>query len=332
MMRCPASGGHCQVVPLSTPVVLIGFNRPELTQRVFNEIRRVRPSTLLFVTDGPRPNRPGEAERVAAVQSLVSQVDWDCNVRCNFADRNLGIRERFASAFRWVFEEVEEAIVLEHDCVPHPDFFAFCAALLERYRDDPRIAWIGGTNPMRRWPGDGSYLFNRINWVWGWASWRRAWQSYDIACRGFRAFEHSGGIRRITPHRRIRRGFGAVMDLAATGQWDNWDVQSTYLIWSQQALAIHPRVNLVSNIGFDAEAANTRWPSDPLANLPTEPLGPLVHPSVVQSDDEFDLACFKAHYRWMRRIALFRKLRRLPFYSASRSVYRRISGSASPGL
>lgn len=315
---------------LAVPVVLIGFNRPDFSRKVFAEIRRARPGKLLLVTDGPRPGRALEAERVAAVRDLAREVDWDCEVLCNYPEKNLGIPTRFATAFQWIFENVEEAIILEHDCLPHPDFFTFCAALLERYRDDPRIAWIGGTNAMRRWPGDGSpgqgsYLFNRINMVWGWATWRRAWRHYDISCRAFPAFERSGELSRVTRHREIRRGFAAVMDLAAQGLWENWDVQSTFLIWSQRALAIHPRVNLVSNIGFDAEAANTKWTSDPLANLPTEPLGPLVHPRSVEPDDDFDLACFRAHYRWMRRIAVFRQLRKLPFYPASRQLYRRFT-------
>ena len=125
---------------LQTPVVFLIFNRPDTTQRVFSAIAKAKPDTLLVVADGPRPDHPEDVEKCAAAQEVVDRVDWSCDLRRNYAEVNLGCRNRVSSGLDWVFENVDEAIVLEDDCLPHPTFFQFCEELLHRYRHDERIA------------------------------------------------------------------------------------------------------------------------------------------------------------------------------------------------
>jgi hypothetical protein len=132
---------------LKTPVALIIFKRPDTTERVFETIRQAKPPKLLVVADGPRTDQPGEAEKCAATRAIIDRVDWDCEVLKNYSDSNLGCGLRPATGISWVFEQVEEAIVLEDDCVPHPTFFRFCEELLEYYRHDERIMSISGINP-----------------------------------------------------------------------------------------------------------------------------------------------------------------------------------------
>ena len=76
-MACPA-------------VLIVAFNRPETTRRVFAAVREARPARLFFACDAPRPDRPGEAERVAEVRAILRGVDWPCEVRTKFPEANLG--------------------------------------------------------------------------------------------------------------------------------------------------------------------------------------------------------------------------------------------------
>src|SRR5712692_5523584 len=146
---------------LTTPVALIIFNRPETTARVFAEIAKARPSRLLLVADGPRLDHPEDVEKCTATRAIVEQVDWPCEVLTNFSEANLGCKMRPVSGINWVFENVEEAIILEDDCLPHPSFFPFCQELLERYRDDQRVMMIGGTNLLGEWrTGAQNYFFS----------------------------------------------------------------------------------------------------------------------------------------------------------------------------
>src|SRR6266496_1346818 len=127
---------------LETPVTLIVFNQPDVTRRVFSTIAAARPTRLLLIADGARTSRPGEAERCDEVKQIVTAVDWPCQVETNFATENMGPGPRIISGINWVFSLVEEAIFLEHDCLPDPSFFPFCAELLERYRRLPQVGYI----------------------------------------------------------------------------------------------------------------------------------------------------------------------------------------------
>ena len=179
---------------LETPVAFLVFNRPHTTDKVFSEIAAANPRKLLIVADGPRPDQPGEAERCVAVRAIVDRVDWDCEVLTNYSDINLGCKARISSGLDWVFDTVEEAIVLEDDCLPHPSFFRFCEELLVKYRDDERIAQIGGVNfQSGRRRTNYSYYFSRYAHIWGWATWRRAWRHYDVALKAWPLIRDGGG-------------------------------------------------------------------------------------------------------------------------------------------
>jgi len=166
---------------LNTPVIFVIFNRPETTERVFETIREAKPKKLLVIADAPRATHPDDIERCAAARAIINRVDWECEVLTNYADVNLGIGKRPATGFDWAFTLVEEAIILEDDCLPHPTFFRYCEELLDRYRHDLRIMSISGQNVQfgqSRTPY--SYYFSRYHHIWGWATWRRAWQHFDI--------------------------------------------------------------------------------------------------------------------------------------------------------
>ncbi|MEN2383889.1 MAG: hypothetical protein KA716_33360 [Gloeotrichia echinulata DEX184] len=154
-------------MPLSTPIGFFIFNRPDLTAQVFEAIRQTKPHKLLVVADGPR--FPEEEEKCLKTREVIKSVDWDCEVLTNFSEINLGCKYRVYSGLDWVFSQVEEAIILEDDCLPTPSFFYFCQTLLQRYRDDERVMHISGNNfqfGQSRTPY--SYYFSKYNHIWGW--------------------------------------------------------------------------------------------------------------------------------------------------------------------
>ena len=146
---------------MKTPVAFIIFNRPDTTKRVFEAIRHAKPPKLLVIADGPRADRPGEAEKCAAAREIIEGVDWECEVLTNYSDVNLGCGKRVSTGIDWVFDQVEEAIILEDDCLPNPSFFKFCELMLEQYRHDQRIMSISGTNYLETWKSSiQSYYFS----------------------------------------------------------------------------------------------------------------------------------------------------------------------------
>jgi len=235
----------------TTPVAFLVFNRPDTTEQVFASIRQAQPETLLLVADGPRESHPGEVELCATVRGIIEQIDWPCRVLKNFSDVNMGCKERVSSGLDWVFSEVEEAIILEDDCLPHPDFFPFCQEMLVRYRDDERVMMIGGTNYLLdRLDIKESYFFSRYYAIWGWATWRRAWAKYDIAMQGWERFKQEEQIKSYYSQRFMQRHLEYTFDLAHTNRINTWDIQWFYTCLFNNGLSIVSKVNLISNIGL----------------------------------------------------------------------------------
>lgn len=276
---------------VKTPVAFLIFNRPETTEKVFQAIRQARPSKLLVIADGPRPNRPGETQKCAAARAIIKQVDWPCEVLTNYSDTNLGCRNRVSSGITWVFNTVEEAIILEDDCLPHPSFFRFCDELLEQYRHDARIMLISGDNfQFGQKRGEYSYYFSRYNHIWGWASWRRAWQRYDLGMRAWPQAKDNQWLANIFENNPRAIEFWSNIFEAAYQGFNTWDYAWTFAFWQYDGLAILPNRNLISNIGFGPEATHTTQSGSHSANLIVETmLFPLQHPPTVNRNVEADI-------------------------------------------
>jgi hypothetical protein len=257
---------------------------------VFAEIAKARPSKLLLIADGPRTD--AERPLCDAARQVVADIDWPCEVQRNFSDSNLGCRKRMYTGIDWVFSHCEEAILLEDDCLPHATFFPFCAELLNHYRDDERVMMISGNNMQhgRRW-SPFSYYFSVVTHIWGWATWRRAWQLHDSQLTEWPENANTDFPGDFVPCGAARRYYKKMMDETHTGKLNAWSLAWMYAAWKRRSLTILPQVNLISNIGFGPEATHTRK-LDPFAALPTEPMEfPLRHPpkvaNLVEADQNF---------------------------------------------
>jgi hypothetical protein len=277
---------------MKTPVAFFIFNRPETTARVFEVIRQAKPPVLFVVADGARVGRNGEIEKCTATREIVDRVDWDCEVKTNYSDVNLGAGKRVSSGLDWVFQEVEEAIILEDDCLPHPTFFQFCEELLEYYRHDTRIMSIAGTNFQRgRKYSDASYYFSHHIHNWGWASWRRAWKYYDFNMTKWPQIRDAKLLNSVLENKDSVIYWTSIFDRMYKGQLavDTWDYQWMLTCLSQNNLSILPEVNLISNIGFGVDATHTQERNCPHANLPVYPAKlPLIHPDVMMGNSTAD--------------------------------------------
>ena len=278
---------------LATPVAFIIFNRPDTTARVFAEIAKVKPPKLLVVADGPRPSRSKEEDKCAAARAVIEQVDWDCELITNYSDINIGCRQRVSSGLDWIFKTVEEAIILEDDCLPHPTFFRFCDELLDKYRDDERIMAISGNNfQAGRKRTHYSYYFSRYNHLWGWATWRRAWHYYDVDMTLWPEIKAQNRLKDILEDSNAVKYWLDKFQMIYDGrerQADTWDYQWTFACWLQSGLTILPNVNLVSNIGFSPDATHTLNKWSRAANLPVGAINfPLKHPPYMVRNAQAD--------------------------------------------
>ncbi len=266
---------------LETPVSFHIFNRPQVTERVFNVIRTVKPRYLFVTADGPRENVPQDAEKCRAVRELVEKnIDWQCELYKNYSDVNKGSYKSTSGGITWVFQNVEEAIILEDDCLPSLSFFKFCRELLDYYRSDTRIAIISGDNflpEMRDYKY--SYYFSRYTHMWGWATWKRTWDLVDLDMKGWSEFRNNGGLRNIfTKDNEIHYWDNLFQSMHTKKRGPHWDYKLNLASFMNNTLTVMPAVNLVSNIGAGIDATNCKIVGR-FHNLPANEIGfPLNHP------------------------------------------------------
>ena len=271
---------------MKSAVLFVVFNRPDTTARVFETIRAAKPPRLYVAADGPRFGRVGEAERCAQVRTLATQVDWSCKLYTLFQDTNLGCKIGVSSAINWFFEHEEQGIVLEDDILVQSSFFEYCDEMLDRYKFDTKVSMVSGCNLLsKHLQTHQSYFFSRYVHIWGWATWRRAWQHYDVNMAQWPAWQASGGFHKLLDGDRVLANFWEhIFNEVHSGKIDTWDYQWVLTCWMQGGLDILPARNLIENLGFGPDATHTTMET-PLLLLESEPqelVFPLIHPIAVK--------------------------------------------------
>ncbi|HUS24341.1 MAG TPA: hypothetical protein VM369_05285 [Candidatus Binatia bacterium] len=305
--------------------LVIAFRRPEQTRLVLEQVRAAGVRRLFIALDAPREGHAAEVQGAAAVRALAQGEAWAPQVEVNVADRNLGAGQRPLSAISWFFDHVEEGVILEDDCVPHPSLFPFCAEVLARYRNDERVMTVSGSNfavaagsraPDAPWHPY-SYGFTQVQHTWGWATWRRAWRLHDPLMGTWPDARRLGVMRALFREPDWREYWTRKMDGMHSGRPDAWDYAWYYTCMAQRGLCVMPAVNLVTNVGDDPAASHTgqhqrgRKAANPFLRLPTAAMAmPLTHPPIVWADLEYERRLRRhLHPSWWRR--RYEKLQRL---------------------
>jgi hypothetical protein len=295
-----------------TPILFLIFNRPDTTQMVFDAIKKQKPKYLYVAADGPRSDKKGEVERCQETRNIIKQVDWDCDVKTLFRKQNMGCGKAVSSAISWFFENVEQGIILEDDCLPNTDFFPYCEELLLKYNDNEEVMLISGNNfqdGIKR--GEASYYFSAYPHIWGWASWRSTWKNYDFLLNNYSSKEFKSILKQYFPLWTERQVWLDKFILMKKQSIDTWDHQLTFSIWKKKGLAILPNVNLISNIGFGENAAHTFDVNHKYANMQHHNILPLKHAEEVIRNDNADAYYYKTYnYKSPFRL-LYRAIKRL---------------------
>lgn len=273
---------------VKSPIAMMVFNRPEKTYKVFQEVKKVKPKKLFVIADGPR--NKNDLKKCEDTKNIFNNIDWDCEVFKNFSNENMGCSKRGYTGFSWVFDNVKQAIFLEDDCLPNESFFEFCDDLLEKYENDNRVMLISGTNQMGKWEKGGySYHFSKFGGIWGWASWKRAWDFYEYDIKDW----NDENLKRLLKNRLnifqfISRKTIYDQITNKNAEFSSWAYQWGFSRIIQSGLAISPSVNLITNIGAGADATNTKKKSK-VSNLKSYKMEfPLKHPPYMIADDEYD--------------------------------------------
>lgn len=278
----PAPASH----PTQTPVLFLIHRRLDVTARVFAAIRQARPTTLLIAADGPAE----DAQCQQCREMVLDQIDWPCTVETRFLEQRVGCKRAVSGALDWAFSNHERVIVIEDDCLPSSSFFRFCDELLERYADTPEVVQICGSNLTGYSPQDGtSYFCSRYGPIWGWASWRRVWQHYDVDMKSWPEVRQNNRLHALCLHPFEKLWRQEMFDESYAQRIDTWDYQWGYARLLTGGVNIVPAVNLISNLGFGPDATHTFKADDPRSAMVTGQLNfPLQHPASLKADETAD--------------------------------------------
>jgi len=273
---------------IKKPILFIIFNRPETTKKVFEAIRQSRPPTLFVAADGPRENKIGEKELCNETRKIVEKIDWPCEVKTLFREKNLGCKIGVSSAINWFFQHVEGGIILEDDCVPDQSFFVFCEEMLEKYKNNYEIMHINGTNfQFGNKRGNASYYFSRCPSVWGWATWKRAWAKYDINMKYLEEYSKTKKIYKLFKSRVVGDFWISLFRHIIKKNIDTWDAQWAYSVMRSNGIAITPNTNLIENIGFGEDATHTKK-NDNICMQKSNNIDNIIHPTNILVDQDAD--------------------------------------------
>ena len=287
---------------MDTPLLYIVFNRPELVEKSFERIQDYAPKKLYVAADGPRATKSGDNEKCANVRQYIKDnIDWECDVKYSFKDHNLGCGKAVSGAIDWFFQNEEEGIIIEDDCIPDLSFFKFCEELLDKYRNDKQIFQIAGSNWQKgNKRGDADYYFSYISSVWGWATWKDRWDLYkyiiDIDSDDYSKMKIN--LKEIALNQREVNFHLNCFEQTANGKIDTWDYQWRYLMFLNKGKSIVPNFNLISNVGFGEGGTHTHNISHWRSNLESRTVSfPLKHPKYIEVNKNAD--AYLAKHIWL---------------------------------
>jgi hypothetical protein len=284
---------------MNLAVLLLIFNRPVPTAEVMKRLADIRPTRLYVAADGPRPDRDEERELCEEARRIACAVTWPCEVRTLWRDSNLGCKRAVSSAIDWFFGQEMEGVILEDDCVPHPDFFIFCKHGLERYRYDERVYAITGDNfqaGRSRASAGASYYFSKYPHCWGWASWRRAWTAYDGRLGFWDELIHGDAWASLHSDPVERRHWEQLSGQVRDGALNSWAIPWMFSVWNRCGLTMTPDVNMVTNIGFDVDATHTVNKRESAASLAAHGLNTIQDPAKIEQHKRADRYVFLHHF------------------------------------
>jgi hypothetical protein len=294
----------------NTPILFITFNRPENTSKVLEEIKKQRPVSLFVFSDGPREGSNEDINKINETRTLIENgIDWECKLHKMFLKNNLGCGKGPAEAIGWFFQNVPEGIIIEDDCVPHPDFFGYCSQLLEKYRFNEKIMVIGATTYTDNYQCEHSYTFTIYPTMAAWATWRRVWNNYDYYLSNYSKELIKNKLKNYFHSEFEYNNWMALYNWIVDDHFASyWDWQLNFILYINDGIAIRPKKNMIKNIGYGPDATHTNYlvSENFTANREIYSILPLIHPDKVEVDKKKD----SLHYLKLHKSPWYKKVMR----------------------
>lgn len=279
---------------MNKAVLFVTFNRSDTAMRVFERIREAKPPRLYLASDGARENVEGEWDKVNSLrQLLLDNIDWECKVKTRFLEKNSGgCAYGVSGAVSWFFENENDGIILEDDCLPSKSFFNYCEELLDKYKNEKKVWHITGFGNYQDLNKKETYYFSKIQHCWGWASWADRWQYYQFDLSNYGKID----VTKFSKKKYIQKAMEEKVQIVQQkGFSDCWAWQWAFIIVQNNGYCINPYRNLISNIG--AQGEHYKGEKDDSLFMPTFEISKIVHPKKIKYNEKAINYIYENHYK-----------------------------------
>lgn len=312
---------------MKTPLLLLIYNRPEVTKVLFNKIKKIKPKIIYIAADGPKENDQNDLERCEKVRNIFNKIDWNCKIHKRYNKKNYGCRNSIIQSINWFFKKEKYGIILEDDCIPSTDFFWLSKILLKKYEKNNKVFCISGSNYLKNFQKvNNSYYFSKYPHCWGWATWRRAWKKNEPNIKFWPKFKNSLDWRDINNNMIEHKYWNKIFDKCYKGKFNSWAYPWTLSVWKNKGLTIIPKKNLVKNIGYGSDSTNSIFRNINDIYKVKKIERKIKHPKIIKSDLKKDNFVFDSHYKGKnylypyRIVFLIRKFISNPFNFIKRAI------------
>lgn len=280
------------------PIVYVCFNRPKLTKKTFEYIKKIKPSKLFLILDGPRKSNKQDKINCPKVKKIIQNINWKCKVYKNFSKENLGLKNRFFTGLDWVFNIANEAIILEDDCLPHDDFFYFCEAMLKKYKNSNKVKFITGNNFQDQKKTDKiseDYYFSKYSHIWGWATWKKTWHDVKREDNYWKNKIFNSDFDMMKSTAKEKKYWKNMYKSVLNNKLNSWAIYLLFSIWKNKGLTVTPKINLIKNLGLSSGTNTINL--DIKLDISNKNLNkPLKHPKIIKVNFKKDLYVFNTVY------------------------------------
>ena len=156
------------------PIALFTYNRADHTQSAVESLlmnAEAKDSDLFIFSDGAKNEKA--IKGVNENREYIHSISGFKSITIIEREKNCGLANSLIAGITDVINRYGRVIVVEDDLILSPYFLKFMNDVLDKYKDDERVASISGfLNPV----GEvNKPFFLRYFACWGWATWKRGW-------------------------------------------------------------------------------------------------------------------------------------------------------------
>lgn len=267
-----------------TAVLFIVLNNSTITEKSFHEICNAQPERL-YIAINEKLLLINNTKELSHYE-IFSSINWPCLVKFFKTNDEVTKEKMIENSISWFFDFEDEGIILEDFFIPIKSFWGFCSCLLEKYRDDKRIALISGMNLLNETKqGTGDYYFSLLTFTSGWASWKRTWKDFRQGIQSFPEFEQTKYIDKSPSFSPFKQKWMKIFRLLYYSKTsDFWQLYFTFNNIINNRLSIIPRKNMIHDI---RDKLSNDWVFS--IDKMLEETESLSHPTFVLSDIKTDI-------------------------------------------